>query len=183
MKHILLLFILLNVAKMNPVIGQTNHSFHDFTATTIDGEQLDLGTFRGKKLMIVNTASKCGLTPQYEVLQKLYDQYKDDDFEVIGFPANNFLKQEPGSDEEIVAFCKKNYGVSFTMMSKIDVKGKNIHPIYQWLTQKEGNGMEDAKVTWNFQKFLIDEEGKYIRMISPKGAADDDSVIDWITGK
>ena len=164
-------------------ISQNSRSFHDFSATDIYGEEMSMDNFKGKKVMVVNVASNCGLTPQYEVLQKLYDQYKEYNFEVIGFPANNFLKQEPGTEEEIVQFCKKNYGVSFTMMSKIDVKGKNIHPIYKWLTTQQENGVEDAKVKWNFQKFLIDEQGKYVRKLNPQDAADDGSVINWITGK
>lgn len=163
--------------------AQDMKTLHDFTATTIEGEELALSTFKGKKLMVVNTASKCGLTPQYEDLQKLYDEFGGDNFEIIGFPANNFMKQEPGSDEKIAEFCSKNYGVSFTMMSKIDVKGKDIHPIYEWLTKAEQNGVEDNKVAWNFQKYLIDEEGRYVRMISPKDKPYNDEVIAWITEK
>jgi glutathione peroxidase len=164
-------------------LAQELKTLHNFSATSIEGENLDLEKFKGKKVMVVNTASRCGLTPQYEDLQKLYKEFGGDDFEIIGFPANNFMKQEPGSDEKIAAFCAKNYGVSFTMMSKINVKGKEIHPIYQWLTTKEQNGVEDNKVSWNFQKYLIDEEGKYVRMISPKEKPYNESVIAWIKGK
>ena len=177
------ILLILAVIAGHTSFSQDMKTLHDFTANTIEGESLDLSKFKGKKLLVVNTASKCGLTPQYEDLQKLYDEFGGDNFEIIGFPANNFMKQEPGSDEKIAAFCSKNYGVSFTMMSKIDVKGKDIHPIYQWLTSKDQNGVEDNKVGWNFQKYLIDEYGKYVRMISPKEKPYNDSVIAWIKGK
>jgi glutathione peroxidase len=175
--------LILAIIMANTSFAQEMKTLHNFSATTIEGENLDLRKFKGKKVMVVNTASRCGLTPQYEDLQKLYKEFGGDDFEIIGFPANNFMKQEPGSDENIAAFCSKNYGVSFTMMSKINVKGKEIHPIYQWLTTKDQNGVEDNKVSWNFQKYLIDEEGKYVRMISPKEKPYNESVIAWIKGK
>ena len=175
--------LILAIIMANTSFAQEMKTLHNFSATTIEGENLDLRKFKGKKVMVVNTASRCGLTPQYEGLQKLYKEFGGDDFEIIGFPANNFMKQEPGSDENIAAFCTKNYGVSFTMMSKINVKGKEIHPIYQWLTTKDQNGVEDNKVGWNFQKYLIDEEGKYVRMISPKEKPYNESVIAWIKGK
>jgi glutathione peroxidase len=131
--------------------------------------------------MVVNTASKCGLTPQYKDLQVLYEQYGSEKFVIVGFPANNFMKQEPGTNEEIVAFCERNYGVSFPMMAKIDVKGNDIHPIYSFLTQKEKNGVMDSKVTWNFQKYLINEDGVLEKVISPRTSPVDEEVIDWIT--
>jgi glutathione peroxidase len=143
-------------------------SLHDFKVEDINGESFDLSSLKGKKVMVVNTASKCGLTPQYEVLEEVYKEYGGDDFVIIGFPANNFGGQEPGSDEEIKSFCQKNYGVSFPMMSKISVKGDDKHPVYQFLTQKEKNGVEDAEVSWNFQKFLIDENGNYVKKINPQ---------------
>lgn len=133
-------------------------TIHGFTITTLEGESLDLATFKGKKILIVNTASKCGFTPQYEDLEKLYETYNDQ-LVVIGFPANNFMNQEPGSNEEIAEFCERNYGVSFPMSEKISVKGKDMEPIYQWLTKKEYNGVKDSKIKWNFNKFLIDENG------------------------
>lgn len=157
-------------------------SIYNFKVDDIEGETFDFATLKGKKMMIVNTASKCGLTPQYEDLQKLYEKYSDTGFVIIGFPANNFLKQEPGSDQEIADFCEKNYGVAFPMMSKIDVKGKNIHPIYQYLTQKVKNGFADSKVSWNFQKYLINEEGKIEKVISPKTKPLSDEIINWIEG-
>lgn len=136
-------------------------TIHGFTITTLEGEKLDLATFKGKKILIVNTASKCGFTPQYEDLEKLYQTYKDK-LVVIGFPANNFMNQEPGTNEDIAEFCERNYGVSFPMSEKISVKGKDIEPIYQWLTRKEYNGVKNNKVSWNFNKFLIDENGHLI---------------------
>jgi glutathione peroxidase len=130
--------------------------------------------------MIVNTASKCGLTPQYEQLEDLYTKYKNKNFVIIGFPANDFMSQEPGSDQQIAQFCQLNYGVSFPMMSKISVKGKEMHPVYQFLTQKSKNGIEDSKVEWNFQKYLIDEKGHLSKVISPRILPNDPSIIAWI---
>ncbi|MGM0648657.1 MAG: glutathione peroxidase, partial [Bacteroidota bacterium] len=123
-----------------------SETFHDFVVQDINGKDFDFSQLKGKKVLVVNTASKCGFTPQYEGLQDLYEKYKDQDFTIIGFPANNFMNQEPGSDEEIKSFCTTNYGVTFPMMSKISVKGDNMHPVYQWLTQKSKNGKEDSKV-------------------------------------
>ena len=144
------------------------NSFYDFKVNTIDGKEFDFAQLEGKKVMVVNTASKCGYTPQYKELQELYSQYGGDDFIIIGFPANNFRNQEPGSDADIKEFCTRNFGVTFPMMSKISVKGDDIHPLYEWLTQKEQNGVMDSEVTWNFQKYLIDEEGNLITFLRPK---------------
>ena len=136
-------------------------SIYDFKVEGLNGDTIDFAAFKGKKILIVNTASKCGFTPQYEELEKLYETYKDK-LVIIGFPANNFFSQEPGSNETISEFCRKNYGVSFPMAAKISVKGKSIAPIYQWLCNKEENGIMDAKISWNFNKFLLDENGKLI---------------------
>lgn len=155
-------------------------SIYQFKVTDIDGKEFDLSTLKGKKVMIVNTASKCGLTPQYEQLEKVYQQYKDKNFTIIGFPANDFMSQEPGSNEEIAAFCQKNYGVSFPMMAKISVKGKEQHPLYTFLTEKRYNGLEDNKVAWNFQKYLINEHGQLEKVISPKTSPDASEIIEWI---
>ncbi len=152
----------------------------DFIIKTLSGEHFNLKSLKGKKVMIVNTASKCGLTPQYEKLEALYQQYKDKNFVIIGFPANNFLSQEPGTNEEIGEFCKKNYGVSFPMMSKISVKGNDMHPIYQFLTQKNKNGVADNKLVWNFQKYLIDENGYIRHILPPTVEPDDKAVLDWL---
>ncbi|MBL4657319.1 MAG: glutathione peroxidase [Flavobacteriales bacterium] len=165
-------------------VAQEKQSFYDFKTTSLEGEAVNLSDYKGKKLMVVNTASKCGLTPQYEDLQALYAKYGGDKFAIIGFPANNFGKQEPGTDAEIKEFCSKNYGVSFPMMHKISVKGDDIDPIYKWLTEKDENGVDDAAVKWNFQKFLIDENGNWIAKISPSNKPNSQSIIDWIeTGK
>ena len=130
--------------------------------------------------MVVNTASECGLTPQYEQLQAVYEKYKDKNFVIVGFPANNFGEQEPGSDKEIAAFCKKNYGVTFPMMSKISVKGDDMHELYQFLTQKSQNGLEDSEVKWNFQKYLLNESGNLVKVVGPQVLPDDESIIKWI---
>lgn len=141
-------------------------TIYDFKVVALSGGEIDFASFKGKKVLIVNTASKCGYTPQYEGLEKLYERYKDK-LVIVGFPANNFLAQEPGSNGEIAAFCKKNYGVSFPMAAKISVKGKDMAPIYQWLTNKAYNRFQNSTVKWNFQKYLIDEEGKLIAVFAP----------------
>lgn len=160
--------------------SQEMENIYQFKVKNLAGEDFDFSSLKGKKVMIVNTASKCGLTPQYKDLQKLYDNYKDDNFVIVGFPANNFLKQEPGTNKEIAEFCQLNYGVTFPMMEKISVKGKDMHPIYHFLTEKSKNGLEDSKVAWNFQKYLIDKKGNLAKVISPKTLPTDASVINWI---
>jgi len=156
-------------------------SIHQFVVEDLYGENFNFSTLKGKKILVVNTASKCGLTPQYSELQKLYETYKDQNFTIVGFPANNFLFQEPGSDKDIASFCQKNYGVTFPMMSKVSVKGKNQAKIYQFLTKKELNGTTNSSVKWNFQKFLIDENGYVVKSISPKTSPLDANIVDWIT--
>ncbi|WP_027470834.1 glutathione peroxidase [Saccharicrinis fermentans] len=158
-------------------------SFYDFKVKTLEGEDFSLSQLKGKKVLVVNTASKCGLTGQYEQLEAIYKKYGGDDFVIIGFPANNFMKQEPGSAEEIRSFCTKKYGVTFPMMAKVSVKGEDMAPIYQWLTQKKRNGVEDSGVKWNFQKYLIDEKGKLVKVLSPRTSPDDQEIIKWIEGK
>ena len=159
----------------------TDSSIHQFKVADIYGNIFDFSQLRGKKVMIVNTASKCGLTYQYEALQKLYSQYKDLNFVIIGFPSNDFLWQEPGSNDEIIDFCEQNYGVTFPMMSKITVKGTKKHPIYQFLTQKSKNNYRDSRVTWNFQKYLINKEGRIEKIISPRTRPDSEEIVSWIT--
>lgn len=158
-------------------------SIYDFKVKDLSGNDFDFSTLKGKKIMIVNTASECGLTPQYEQLQALYNKYNDRNFVIIGFPANNFGAQEPGTNEEIGAFCKKNYGVTFPMMEKISVKGDDMHEIYQFLTQKAKNGFADSNVEWNFQKYLIDENGQLINVYSPRTLPNDKEIITWIETK
>lgn len=137
-------------------------SFYDYSIAGIDGtDSLKMGDFKGKYVLCVNVASKCGYTPQYKDLQALYEKYSGK-LIIVGFPCNQFLMQEPGSEEEIVTFCEKNYGVSFPLTEKIKVKGNDQHPLYTWLTRKEMNGVSDAKVGWNFNKFLISPEGKWL---------------------
>ena len=155
-------------------------SIHQFTAQNIEGKDFSFSSLKGKKIMVVNTASKCGLTPQYEQLEGLYEQFKDSNFVIIGFPANNFMSQEPGTNEEIVEFCQKNYGVSFPMMSKISVKGSDMHEVYKFLTEKSLNGLEDSSVKWNFQKYLLNEEGKLEKVIDPRTLPNDPEIIKWI---
>ena len=158
-----------------------NNSIHQFKVADIYGDIFDFSELKGKKVMIVNTASTCGLTFQYEALQKLYSQYKDLNFIVIGFPSNDFLWQEPGSNDEIIDFCEENYGVTFPMMSKVTVKGSKKHPIYQFLTQKSKNNFKDSRVTWNFQKYLIHKDGRIEKIISPRTRPDSEEVVSWIT--
>jgi len=155
-------------------------SIYDFKVTDLNGKEFDFRNLQGKKIMIVNTASQCGLTPQYKELESLYEAYKDKGLVIIGFPANNFGEQEPGTDKEIATFCSRNYGVTFPMMSKISVKGADMHPVYQYLTQAERNGVADSEVEWNFQKYLIDEHGMLVKVIKPKVLPNDPEIIAWL---
>ena len=158
-----------------------DNSIHQFKVADIYGNIFDFSQLKGKKVMIVNTASKCGLTYQYEALQKLYSQYKDLNFVIVGFPSNDFLWQEPGSNDEIIDFCEQNYGVTFPMMSKITVKGSKKHPIYQFLTEKSKNNYKDSRVTWNFQKYLVNKQGRVEKIISPRTRPDSEEIVSWIT--
>jgi len=173
-----------NVNPMNtPEIDASRKSLHELCANKLDGTELCMSALAGKKVMIVNTASKCGLTPQYKDLQALYEKYKDQNFEIIGFPANDFMSQEPLKNDEIGEFCEKNYGVTFTMMEKVVVKGGNVHPVYQFLTQKAKNGIDDYEMEWNFQKFLINEKGQIDKVIGPRTNPLDGEITSWIEGK
>ena len=181
MKLINFILITLMISTLNAQDQKNNdHTIYQFKVTSLEGEEFDFSSLQGKKIMIVNTASKCGLTPQYKQLQALYEKYGDKDFVIIGFPANNFLFQEPGTDEEIAVFCEKNYGVTFPMMSKISVKGNKMHPIYQFLTSESKNGVISSSVSWNFQKYLINKDGRLAKVISPRTLPDDPTVISWI---
>jgi glutathione peroxidase len=179
MKKLFLLSLALTL--VFTVSAQKN--LYSFKSQTIDGKEFNLSQLKGKKVMVVNVASKCGLTPQYKELQELYTTYGGPRFEIIAFPANNFLNQEPGTAEEIQEFCSKNYGVTFPIMQKISVKGDDQSPIYQWLTQKSENGVTDSEVSWNFQKFLIDEQGNLVKSISPRTSPMSDEVIQWIKSR
>jgi len=156
--------------------------FYDFKVKTLEGQDFDFASLKGKKVMIVNTASKCGYTPQYKDLEDVYEKYQGD-LVIIGFPANNFMNQEPGSATDIRKFCTENYGVTFPMMEKISVKGDDMHPLYKWLTSRDKNGVMDSEVKWNFQKYLIDENGKLVDVIFSKEKPSSEKVIAWISSK
>lgn len=166
----------------NTTIPQEKEDIYQYKVETLTGDEFDFATLKGKKILVVNTASKCGYTPQYEQLQTLYDTYKDNDFVVVGFPANNFNQQEPGTNAEIAEFCQENYGVTFPMMSKISVKGDDMAPIYKFLTKKEKNGVRDSEVQWNFQKYLIDENGHLVDVYLSKTVPTDEAIVSWIKG-
>ncbi len=165
MRITILLLMLSFFSSPKPLDAQTK-SIYDIKIEALDGGSIDLANFKGKKILIVNTASKCGYTPQYEGLEKLYEKYKDK-LVIVGFPSNDFMFQEPGDAKKIREFCTKNYGVTFPMAAKIDVKGKNMHPLYVWLTQKKYNNYSDNSVKWNFQKYLLDEKGNLVNMFPP----------------
>ncbi len=161
------------------IMGQKK-TLHDFKAKTIDGKELDFSTLKGKKVLIVNTATECSLAPQIKKLQELYEEYGGDDFEIIAFPCNDFGKQEPGRNKEIYDTCTRKYAVTFQLMEKISIKGNNIHPIYKWLTSRDENGTLEAKVTWNFQKFLVDENGKVVDSHSPISSPKNNRIMEWL---
>ena len=154
-------------------------SIHQFKVKSIDGGVIDFAKFKGKKILVVNTASKCGYTPQYEALEKVYETYKDK-LVIVGFPANNFGSQEPGSNDEIQQFCKARFGVTFPLASKFSVKGDDTAPIYKWLTSKDQNGVLDATIAWNFNKFLLDEDGKMIAYFPSKVKPDDEEILKYL---
>lgn len=182
----LLLFSCKNQAQ--PQKSETNMSaplvaketIYQFKVEDLSGNSFDFASLKGKKIMIVNTASKCGLTPQYKDLEAVYKEYKDKGLVIVGFPANNFASQEPGTNEEIATFCQMNYGVTFPMMDKVSVKGDDMAAIYQFLTQKAKNGLQDSSVEWNFQKYLVNEKGELEKVISPKTLVTDPEVLNWI---
>jgi glutathione peroxidase len=157
-------------------------TIYQYKVEDLSGNTFDFASLKGKKIMIVNTASKCGLTPQYKDLEAIYKQYKDKGFVIVGFPANNFASQEPGTNEEIGAFCQQNYGVTFPMMDKVSVKGSDMCEIYKFLTQKSKNGLQDSEVEWNFQKYLINERGELVKVIKPRILPTDPEIVNWIKG-
>lgn len=154
-------------------------SIHAFKVKSIEGGVIDFSKFKGKKILVVNTASKCGYTKQYEQLEKVYEEYKDK-LVVVGFPANNFGGQEPGTDGEIQEFCKARFGVKFPLASKISVKGDDTAPVYKWLTSKAENGVLDAEIKWNFNKFLLDENGKMIAYFDSKVLPDSEEILKYV---
>ena len=157
-------------------------NIYQFIVKDLEGNDFDFSKLKGKKILVVNTASKCGLTPQYKDLEALYEKYKSKNFVIVGFPANNFASQEPGTNAEIGAFCTKNYGVTFPMMSKISVKGNDMDKVYQFLTQKAKNGLQDSEVQWNFQKYLINEKGELEKVVAPQVLPSDNEIVNWIKG-
>ena len=167
------------LATLSSAYPQTemDKTIYQFTMNDIHGQPVSLKSFEGKVVLIVNVASECGLTPQYEDLQTLYSVKSDEGFVILGFPANNFMGQEPGSDEEIQSFCTSKFGVNFPMFSKIDVVGKEQHPLYKFLTEEDLNGVMDSEVTWNFQKYLIDRTGHLVTTFKPRTKVDNEEVL------
>ena len=176
------IFLTISVLLMVFALG-AQQTIYNFTVNDINGNEFPLSQLKGKKVMIVNVASKCGFTPQYESLEKAYETYKDSNFIIIAFPANNFKEQEPGTNEEIKQFCSLNYGVTFPIMAKISVKDNDIHPLYKWLTNKDLNGTSNSSVKWNFQKYLINKEGKIDHVINPWIKPDNKKIIKWINDR
>ncbi len=173
------LLILASIVMLSAFTSSGDPSIHSFKVKSIEGGTIDFSKFKGKKILVVNTASKCGYTPQYEALEKVYEQYKDK-LVIVGFPANNFGAQEPGSDGEIQEFCKARFGVKFPLASKISVKGDDTAPIYKWLTSKSENGVLDASIGWNFNKFLLDENGKMIAYFPSKVTPDSEEILKYL---
>ncbi len=188
---ILLLWSCQNLAQNNKTNNKTMETqaaisaqtIYQFKVKDLYGEEFDFASLKGKKILVVNTASECGLTPQYKDLEAIYEKYKDLNFVIVGFPANNFGAQEPGSNEQIAKFCEMNYGVTFPMMNKISVKGNDMDKVYQFLTQKSKNGLQDSEVEWNFQKYLINEQGELVKVLSPRVLPTDAAIVGWINGK
>jgi len=154
-------------------------SIHQFQLPGLKGATLNFADYKGKKILLVNVASECGLTPQYRQLQDLYAEYSDK-IVIVGCPANNFGAQEPGDEAQIASFCSLNYGISFPMTAKISVKGEDMHPLYQFVTQKADNGREDSEVKWNFQKYIFDEDGFLLGTVAPMKQPADDEVLNLL---
>ena len=173
MKYLALITLLINLTIMN-----AQQSVHEFTITSIDGVEKSLSDFKGKKMLFVNTASQCGFTPQYMELQSVHEKYGED-LVIIGFPANNFGGQEPGSNDQIKSFCQKNYGVTFLLSEKVSVKGSDICPLFEWLNQQENQSFV-GDIMWNFEKYLIDESGKLVKRFRSITKPDSDKIISLI---
>jgi glutathione peroxidase len=182
MLYLILIIVALTYSVMIAEETKTINPIYDFTVRDIDGKEMSLSEYKGKVILIVNVASKCGHTPQYEGLQKIYSEYQDQGLVVLGFPANNFRNQEPGTDQEIKEFCSLNYGVTFPMFSKISVKGDDIHPLYQFLTSEKTNPEFAGEISWNFNKFLIDRSGKIIARFESKDQPESEKVVAAIEG-
>lgn len=174
-----LMFVILFSIVAVAVNAQQSNSIYDYKLTDIDGNLFDMSELKGKKVLLVNTASRCGLTTQVDDMVKLYNDYKDKDLVVVAIPSNDFGNQEPGSEEEIKAFVKE-HNVNFPVMAKTSVKGDQENPLYKWLTSKDLNGVMDTEVTWNYQKYMIDEEGKLVGVVEPKESPSSDKVMEWL---
>ncbi len=174
-QFILLAALFLSFVGVNTMLEAKN--IYDISVTRIDGSSVKLSEYRGKVLLIVNTASKCGFTKQYDDLQALHEKYAKDGLVILGFPANNFMHQEPGTNEEISNFCRLNFGVSFPMFAKISVRGRNIHPLYKYLTEKASNPKHSGKISWNFNKFLIGKDGTIVDRFGSSTNPQDKQVI------
>ena len=179
-KYSFVFLITLLTSCMKSYNYKDNLSFYNIKVKTIDGEDFDLSTFKGKKLLVVNVASKCGLTPQYKQLEELYKEYKNQNFAVLAFPSSDFANQEYSDSQKISSFCQKNYGVTFPIFEKVSVKGKSKHFIYQWLTEKNKNGKKNVSVLWNFQKFIIDENGQWVDYFLPTTSPKSKKIVKWI---
>ncbi len=173
-----LLFLLFAFISCSPNYDPMD--LYEIPVVDIFGEETTLEQYKGKVMLIVNVASKCGLTPQYEDLQKIHEMYEEQGLVVLGFPSNDFMGQELDSEEEILEFCSSNYGVTFPMFSRISVRGRNIHPLYYYLTNEDQNGVTGSRVSWNFQKYLINREGEIVEVISPRQRIFDDEVMEKI---
>lgn len=179
MKAISLKLIVIFILVSTSLSGQQK-TLYDFQANTIDGSEYNFSSLQGKKVMIVNIATKCSLAPQLKKLQELYEEYGGDDFEILAFPCNDFGNQEPGENTEIDSVCKNNYGVTFQLMEKIKIKVDNPHPVYKWLTSSDENGVLESKVTWNYQKFIINEKGEVVDSFSPITSPKSPRIIEWL---
>jgi glutathione peroxidase len=169
---------ILTLPFMHELMAQ--QSFYDFTVEDVHGSDFELAQLKGKKVLVVNTASGCAFTPQYEKLENLYRTYGGEDFVILAFPSNDFGNQEPGSNKEIASFCSTEYEISFPVMAKIVIKGEDKHPLYKWLTEASENGLEDSKVRWNFQKYMINEEGQLLGNVVPWKKPDCRKIKSWL---
>ncbi len=178
-----LLLVLLSVMSIFSVNAQQSNSIYDYKLTDINGNTFDMSELKGKKVLLVNTATECGFTPQFSEMEKLYENYKDKNFVVVAIPSNDFGNKEPGTNEEIKNYVEKNYNVSFPVMAKTSVTGDDENPLYKWLTSKDLNGGMDTKVAWNYQKYMIDENGKIVGIVEPKESPTSEKVINWLEEK
>jgi glutathione peroxidase len=178
MKQVFRLSVLLLCMSFNS--PKQTSTFYKLQATDIEGKIFPFSSLKGKKVMLVNTASECGYTPQYKDLELLYERYLKKNFTIIAFPSNDFGSQEPGNDVQIHAFCTINYGVTFPIMSKVSVSGNNMHPVFKWLTTKSENNVSDNEVSWTFNKYLIDENGNFVKHLSSKVTPFDKEITTWI---